>query len=263
MKPGIACVLTCVGGVLVAGGARAADIYSPVTSETQPVVTESGWTFSVVPYFWAAGLSGNTGVFGLPTVHVDADFTDILNHLDFAAMVSGEARYGPYSIFSDLLYSKVSGVAGTPRGIVASTVGVESSTFAGLLGVGYALVDGPSGNLDIVAGARLWSSDTRLSFTGGILDGVSKSDGATWVDAMGGIRGTYVITPKVYLTGWGLVGAGGAKIDWDVAAGLGYRFNDRFSSYLSYRALGVNYSADGFVFDVVQQGPVLGMVIRF
>jgi hypothetical protein len=78
------------------------------------------------------------------------------------------------------------------------------------------------------------------------------------------MRGNYSLTPEIYLTGWGLVGAGGADIDWDVAGAIGYRFNDRISSVIGYRALGVDYSNDdGFVFDVVEQGPILGMVVRF
>ena len=54
MKFGLAYTLACVGGLLLGGGAKAADVYSPVTPETQKVVTEKGWTFSVAPYFWAA-----------------------------------------------------------------------------------------------------------------------------------------------------------------------------------------------------------------
>jgi hypothetical protein len=61
-----------------------------------------------------------------------------------------------------------------------------------------------------------------------------------------------------------LVGAGEADIDWDVAGGLGYRINERFSATFGYRALGVDYSNDdGFLFDVVQQGPIMGLTIRF
>jgi hypothetical protein len=65
------------------------------------------------------------------------------------------------------------------------------------------------------------------------------------------------------LTGWGLVGGGGANVDWDVAGGIGYEFNKTVSAVLGYRALGVDYSSDGFVFDVVQQGPILGVVMHF
>jgi hypothetical protein len=264
MKRALAYAMTCAGIFLLAGGVKAADVYSPVTPETQQVVTEGGWTFSIAPYFWATGISGEVGQFGLPPVDVDADFGDIFDHLDFGAMAIGEARYDRYSIFGDIMYAKISGAAGTPRGILASSVGVSTETFAGLLGAGYSLLDDSSGRLDVVGGVRVWSVDTDISFSGGILDGVSRNDGATWVDAMAGLRGNYSITPKVYLTGWGLVGAGEADIDWDVAGAIGYRFNDRISAVAGYRALGVDYSDDdGFVFDVVQQGPILGLVVRF
>jgi len=105
--------------------------------------------------------------------------------------------------------------------------------------------------------------DTDISFAGGPLNGASFSDGDTWVDGLVGVRGNFNITPQVYLTGWGLIGAGQADLDWDVAASFGYRFNDSISALAGYRAMGVDYSNDGFVFDVIQHGPVLGMVIRF
>ncbi len=85
----------------------------------------------------------------------------------------------------------------------------------------------------------------------------------TWVDGLVGVRGRYDFNENWYLTGWGMVGAGEADLDWDVAAGLGYRFNDTWSAVAGYRALGVDYSQDDFVFDVVQQGPILGVVINF
>ncbi|MDW9368846.1 hypothetical protein GOB34_14340 [Sinorhizobium meliloti] len=263
MKHSIAFALTCAGSILLAGSAVAADIYSPVAPEGKQVETEQGWTFTIAPYFWMAGISGDVGMFGLPPTEIDASFSDVFDHLDFGAMVIGEARYDRYSIFTDVMYTKISGERGTPLGILASDVEVTTETFAGLLGVGYALIDNSSGRLDVVGGARVWSVDTEISLSGGILGGRSRSDGATWVDAVGGLRATYLITPQIYLTGWGLVGAGGADIDWDVAATIGYRFTDRVSAVAGYRALGVDYSNDGFVFDAVQQGPILGLVVRF
>lgn len=68
---------------------------------------------------------------------------------------------------------------------------------------------------------------------------------------------------RMVLSGWGLVGTGGAEIDWDVAANIGYQFNDTVSAVAGYRALGVNYRNDGFVFDTVQQGPILGLTVKF
>ncbi|WP_192179785.1 hypothetical protein [Mesorhizobium amorphae] len=252
-----------LGLLCLAGPAGAADVVSPVTPELKPVASEQGWTFSVAPYFWAAGLSGSVSQFGLPTVDVDANFGDILENLDFAAMAVAEARYDRYSIFGDLQYVKLSTGSGTPRGVLATSVDLTSETFSGLVGAGYSIIQSDAGRLDLVAAMRVWSVNTDLDFHGGILDGVSRSDGATWVDGLAGVRATYSLTPEVYLTGWGMVGAGGANLDWDVAAALGYRFNERFSAVAGYRALGVNYRNDGFVFDVVQQGPIMGLVIRF
>lgn len=263
MKSCLFPALAALGSLLAAGSAVAADIYSPLTPTAQETTTESGWTFSFAPYFWAAGLTGDVAAFGLPEADVDASFSDIFDHLDFGAMAIGEARYGPYSVFGDVMYTKISGQAGTPRGILATDVELSSETFAGLLGAGYSIFEDSSTRLDIVGGLRVWHAETELSFSGGVLDGVSRSDDATWVDGLAGFRGTYSFTPEIYLTGWGLVGAGGADLDWDVAAAIGYRFSDTISAVAGYRALGVDYSNDGFVFDVVQKGPILGLVVRF
>lgn len=249
-------------GFLLASPSMAADIYTPVAPEAKTVEAE-GWTFTVAPYFWMAGLSGDVAQFGSPTIHIDQSFSDIIKDFDIGGMAIAEARRGRFSIFGDVMYTKVSSGAGTPRGILADSVEVESETFTGLVGAGYSVIDNSVGRLDLVAGVRIWSVDTNLSFNGGILDDVSLDDGATWADAMGGVRAQYSFTPRIYVTGWGLVGAGEADIDWDVAAAFGYRFNNRFSALAGYRALGVDYSKDGFVFDVVEQGPILGLSMHF
>ena len=132
MNLGFATTLTCVGSLLLSGGAKAADVYSPVAPEAEQVVTEEGWTFSVAPYFWAAGISGDVGSFGLPPIDVDASFSDIFDHLDFGAMAIGEARNDRFSIFADVMYSKLGGDGETP-GPLFDSVDVTSETFAGLL----------------------------------------------------------------------------------------------------------------------------------
>lgn len=60
-----------------------------------------------------------------------------------------------------------------------------------------------------------------------------------------------------YVTGWGLVGADGADRNWDVSLALGSKFTDTTSAVAGYRAVGMNYNKDGFVFDVVEQGPII------
>ncbi|MBP1884484.1 hypothetical protein J2Z50_002774 [Ensifer mexicanus] len=196
MKICVIRTLAAIGTCLVAGSARAADIYSPMTPEVQQTTTESGWSFSFAPYFWAAGLSGDVAQFGLPAVDVDASFSDLFDHLEFGAMATGEARNGPYSIFGDVIYTKISGQDGTPTGVLAADVELTSETFAGLLGAGYSVFESGAAQFDIVGGLRVWSVESELSFHGGILDGRSRKDDATWVDGLAGFRGTYSLTPE-------------------------------------------------------------------
>jgi hypothetical protein len=54
-----------------------------------------------------------------------------------------------------------------------------------------------------------------------------------------------------------------SDIDWDLFGGVGYQFNDTFSFVAGYRAVGVDYQDGDFLFDVIQQGPILGGVFRF
>lgn len=248
--------------MMLGSSANAADV-SPLV---MPQAAEDGaedWSFVASPYFWGAGLSGKVSQFGLPTIKVDAKFSDILENLDFAFMGAAELRYDRFSVIGDVMYVKVSSDADTPFGLLTKEVDVKAETFAGLLGVGYAVLDGDQGHLDVVGGVRVWSVDTTITLNGGFLDGRSTNDGATWVDGIAGVRGKYFFTPDWFISGWGLVGTGGANIDWDVAANIGYQFNDTISAVAGYRAVGVNYRNDGFVFDTVQQGPILGMTVKF
>ncbi|MBX5190349.1 hypothetical protein HJB86_15705 [Rhizobium sp. NZLR3b] len=243
-------------------GAYAADLL-PVTAP-QPVPRDPGqWTFSFSPYFWAAGLDGETQVFGLPTVDIHQDFGDILSDLDFAFMAAGDARYDRYSIFTDLSYVRVTTSSASPRGVVADEVRLKSETFTVMLGGAYTVYEDQNARLDVLAGARFWHVETRVGLSGGLIGSLSKTDSANWVDAIVGIKGSYSFTDKIYATGWGMIGAGGADLDWDVLAGLGYKFNDTVSAVAGYRAQGVDYSSDGFSYDVIQHGPIIGMTVRF
>lgn len=255
--------LSATLAILMGTGANSADISPLLSPEPQAAETDTGWQFSIAPYFWMAGLSGDTSQFGLPTVHIDADFGDILSNLDFAVMAAAEARNGDFGIIADVIYTDLSTDGETPLGILADDVEVTSKTFSGLLGVSYSVLDGPEGHLDVVGGVKLWSVDTTISLHGGLLGGIERRDSATWVDGLVGFRGEYAFTPEIYVTGWGLVGGGGADIDWDVALGIGYEFNQHISAIVGYRALGVDYSDNGFLFDAVQQGPILGLSMKF
>jgi hypothetical protein len=256
--------------------------FANVASATDPLAnasfeerteTQGDWTFSVTPYLWAAGLSGRVGVFGKQPVDLDLSFSDILDGLKFSGMVTGDATNGTWGVFGDLIYLNAAAdqtitrdVVGIPKTLNAA-VDVESLT-ATLMGEYRVPLEGPM-TIDVMAGARIWSvdNDIRVSLTRGgpKLSEFSGSDGSTWVDPMVGLKVRLDTDAHVYLAGWGMVGGFGVGSDfaWDVLAGIGYDWNNTLSSTLGYRALGVDYSHDGFVFNIQQRGLFLGTTLRF
>ena len=247
------------------GVAIAADsLVSPIMSErAEPQVQPNNWRFTASPYFWAAGISGTAGQFGLPPAKMNSNFGSLFKDLDFSFMGIVEGHYDRYSLFSDIIYTKISTGGQTPYGVLSNNVDVTSQTFSGFFGGGYSLFDDGKSRLDAVAGGRVWYASTKISFDGGLFDGHSGRDSAAWVDAVAGLKLKYFFTDNLYFSGWGVAGGGQAKLDWDVAGTLGYQFKQNLSAVVGYRVLGVDYSHDGFVYDVVQKGPILGMVFRF
>lgn len=221
------------------------------------------WSVSASPYIWAASLSGKAGQFGQPASKIDSSFSKIFSDLDLAFMGAIEARRQRVSLLGDVMYSRLS-VSGKNRiGVLSKEVDITSKSFSGFLGAGYSVAESDRGHLDVVGGGLLWYASTEISLKGGRLDGKGKRDSATWIDAVVGLRGRYMLDDSWFVTGWGLVGAGQARLDWDATAAFGYQFKNNFSAVLGYRALGVNYNRNGFIYNVVQQGPIMGLAYRF
>jgi hypothetical protein len=225
-----------------------------------PPPAESDWVFTAAPYAWLSGINGSVASFGAPETDIDLSIGDVLKSLDVGLMGAGEARNGRFLLASDFMWAKLSGDQDLPVGSVELTAEVLTATGLG----GYSLIYEDGGNLDVVAGARLWSVSNTLDFTGVFLD-QSFDDSATWVDPVVGIKGRANLSPNFFVTGWALAGGFGVSSDfmWDVMGSVGYEFNDTFSMTAGYRGLGVDYRNDGFVYDVVQSGPILGLVFKF
>lgn len=67
--------------------------FAPAQStDIEPAPPADEWTFTIAPDLWAAGLSGDIGLFGRQPVEVDMNFSDILHDLKFGGMVVGEAH---------------------------------------------------------------------------------------------------------------------------------------------------------------------------
>jgi hypothetical protein len=268
---GLSAASSWLAALALASAASAADATEPPPEPSPP--PESGWVFTVAPYFWMAGLDGDIGIFGLQPVEVDLSFSDIIQDFKFGGMVVMELHNGEWGVFGDVMYVKTEAdesvtrsVLGVPTSLSAS---VETSSFTGTLMGEYRIYSEPVATVDLMAGGRIWDVDNDINIAltagGAPLAAFSGSDGSTWVDPMVGARGRYNIDENWFVNGWAMIGGFGAssEISWDVLAGVGYQYNEWLSFNLGYRALGVDYEDDGFVYDVIQHGPVLGTVMRF
>jgi hypothetical protein len=232
-----------------------------------------GWRVSVAPYLWAAGMSGDVGLFGRDPVDLDLKFSDILDDLKFAAMGVAEAHNGTIGVFGDVMYVHIEAEEGISRSVqnvpVALEATVDTENVAATLMGEYRVIGADDMTLDLMAGARLWHVDNdisaRLRAGGAELAQFSGDDGATWVDPMIGFKARINTGSPFYLTGWGMIGGAGIGSDlaWDAMGAVGYQWTSDFATVAGYRALGVDYGNDGFVFDVVEQGAFIGGIFTF
>ena len=231
----------------------------------QAAQAEDAWTFKLVPYVWMTGLSGDVGTLPpAPPANIDLSFRDVLENLDMAAFVVGEARHGDFFLVGEMTYAKLSTDGKTP-GPFFSGVDLTATTFMAGLGAGYTLNRGERHRIDAWAGARIWSIDTELKLKPGILAGQKASDSKTFVDPVVGAMLSFDIAPDWILNASGSIGGFGAAADleWGVTGSVTYQISDTWGVVAGYRYLAVDYDRNGFVFDVSQSGPLIGTVISF
>ena len=252
--------------------AMAADAPSRKQAPAAPPAPSNDWSAEITLYGWAIGINGTVQIFPrLPPVHANVGFDELLKNLDGGIMLSASAMADRYVFFGDLIYAKVSPKKNfriDPRYDLSGTVTLDVNDFMGLAAGGYRVYADPTTSLDLMIGARVFSVGTSLNFaldagSRQLADAQLADRTKTWVDGVVGVRAVYKLTENVRLTGIAFGGGLSSKYEWDLFASIGYDFTKNWSAFVGYRALGVNYQSDGFVYDVVQQGPLIGISARF
>ena len=245
---------------------------------------DGGWHFRLVPYAWFPSLSADLdtlvpGVMGPDrgqprdlTVSAEVNPDNYLSDLQFTAMLSGEARMGRWLIYTDLIYADfasqdtrvrhVSGPYGELAGELGRTARFDLSTTVWTQGFGYALVQDPHWNLDLVAGFRFLDQSSHLTIYaedghGRFLAGYQKSTGDQVWDGIVGVRGEARIPGTNWFIPWyGDIGGGNSNWTWQGLLGLGYRFGWGDVT-LAWRTLA--YHFDDNSLDLRLAGPGLGI----
>lgn len=266
----LACTLVLTSAAFTR--ANAADI--------APMPDSGEWRFTVAPYAWGVGLSGDVGLFGLKPAEVDIPFSDIIQNLDFAAMGIVEAHNGTWGVIVDVNYTNLSADTSVTRtlpkdGTFNVNAELEVTEFLATVLGQWRAYDSGQLSIDLMGGVRYWNVQNDISIDASVQGGgpiglelskqFSGDDGASWVDPMVGFKTRIDTGSPIYFTGWGMIGGFGvgSDLDWDAMGGIGYEWTEKFSTVLAYRAIGVDYDNDGFVYDVVQQGVALGLVFNF
>ncbi len=245
-------------------------LFAAPGAEAQTAKSSSGWTFQVSPYLWASGIKGQVGVSSrLPPANVNINFDDIFNHIDWPAAIffSAEARSPDqrWGIFNDFEYIKLDADAPTPGRLFGNAT-LTMTNLTDTLEVAYRFVDQRSLKMDVMAGARIFSITNELGLTSGVLAGRSDSANETWVNPV--IAGRFKLdvgNTNFFINGYADIGGMGLNSDltWQFYGGGGYNFNNSITAYFAYRYLNVQHEDGGFIYDIVQQGPMLGLGIRF
>jgi hypothetical protein len=233
----------------------------------------TGWEFIVAPYFWMAGLEGDVGAKGI-TTHINYSFSDIFAHLDYGGEVHMEGWKGRWGLFFDATYLKLSGDEdGISRALGPVSVDVDMGEWLVEFGGLYRLARWPLGkdegrvlSLEALGGGRYWDLSARMDATAPLAGlGLRVDKSKDWVDPIIGARLRADLTKKLSFALRGDIGGFGVGSDftWNASAIFGYHFSPLLSTWLGYRALGVDYESGSgtskFTFDVTMYGPIVGV----
>jgi hypothetical protein len=243
------------------------------------------WQLNVAPYVWGTALDGDVGV-GKTSAKVDASFSDILENLNGALMLSMELRKGRFGLLSDTVFAQLEDDGASERGRVKinATMNQVIQNLAGTFRVGtWELANlGAAGplalTLDPYAGIRYTYLDTELK---GKLDlpdlGVDArrtAEGSEhWVDPIIGLRTTWTLGEHWSAVVGGDVGGIDTSDQYSAEAwGLvGYRFGlfgeNNANVFGGYRVLHQKYETGSgrseFDWDITMHGPIAGLKVTF
>ena len=270
-RVGVSCLslATTIRTVGVAALAGAMFSGAAVAQEPEP----GGWTLTIAPYFWAAGIKGDVGV-GNQESDVDVSFNDIRKDLKFGAMMLAEARKDRFGAFFAPLYVRLG--EGSHPGPFDIDVTADISVIGG--GVFYRVaewtLDRPGVGrsrkawIEPLAGVRYTYLGVEIDVNGPLGLNPDVNEHRDWVDPIVGASAGIELSEHWVLLAEGDVGGFGvgSKFTWNALGLIAYRttlsgIDTRIGA--GYRALSWDYDHNNFQWDVVMHGPVVGASFRF
>jgi outer membrane protein OmpA-like peptidoglycan-associated protein len=240
---------------------QAAATPAPDPPQQNAGTSDDAWHFDIAPYVWFPGVHGTVGALGREaSVHVSG--SDLLS--DFNGGLAGlvQARKNRWVIPIDLTWTRLATTHAFPLDILdQNAVRVQLSQVIFTPKLGYRIVDTEHLKFDALGGIRYWHLGNTLTFRPSQLSG---SRSANWVDGVGGGRFEFDLTPKVAIIAAGDAGGGSANLDYQAVGTLNIQPKPRFGFFVGWRYLDVDYRGNrGFINDVAQSGPLVGLDFQF
>jgi hypothetical protein len=263
----------------------------PAYGQTVPGDAQ-GWSFSVTPYLWLPSVSGDLRFdnplpgSGATSADVAVDAEDILSALNFALMLSAEARYGRVFAMTDFIYlntgsdsSRITAVDFTQAGRDRVSAVVDSGSDASLSGAVWTLAGGATalqgswGNLDVFGGFRLFAMSARVDVNlaadvsgpgpGQTFSRVGRLKSEdTLFDGIVGVRGRINLGSGFHIPYALDIGAGSSRLTWQAAGGVAYQ-TGWAGVTLGYRHLYYDTGSDGLLQSFAFSGPYLAVSFAF
>jgi hypothetical protein len=269
-------ILLAVLALLACGAAGAQDTQTtgaqtqpgptpqPTPAPLAPANDDSGAHFAISPYLWFAGAHGTAGALGR-NVSVHASPGDLLSHFDIGLMGAAEYRYNRYVLTGDLMWIRLSDSKALPfAGLGAVSADFRAGELVWTSKMGYRVINSEKIKTDFLVGARFWHFSQKLSFNPSLL-GININPSQNWVDFVLGGRVQLPMGKKTVIDLAGDVGGWGAqaKLDYQFATLLGYKLCDKWTSWLGYRYLFIDYRRNNGVVNMVTSGALLGLSYTF
>ncbi len=255
------------------------------------------WQFSLTPYLWLPTINGTLS-FSVPPgggnpPDVGAGPTDWLDLLNSGLLISGGARKGRFSIFSDLVYLSLTlkndgrvvsvedniSMPGSPIQIpISASLNLNTRTdLDGLVWMitgGYSLEQTETSTMDVFVGVRYFGIDAAASWDlsadittpGGTVvlpaQGSIVNDVDLW-DGVVGLRGLFQVRDGNWSVPYYLdVGAGDSDMTWNAMVGLSYEYGWG-DLIIAYRHLDYDQGSGGLLQSFSFSGPGIGARFHF
>lgn len=237
-----------------------------------PELSDS-FRFSITPYVWMAGLSGNVDYANGKSVHTDLSANKVLSNLSVGGMLDGEVHYGRFGVFGNGIFAKLSN-NGSKSYLRDNALTVDSTTDAWMgiytAAATYTAYADPKWYVDVLAGARFLNLNSKTQLDASLNPIHYSRDKTLYsqlssTDAIGGVKGRYRLVESNFYIPFYVDAGGGtstAKFTSQQALGIGYAFSYADIS-LVYNNLYYSLSNDKASSYVNMSGPALGVTFRF